>query len=65
MSTVKVLCSASKCRWKNDTGYYSICKHPTNMGKVSYDGINRYYTGGCECSKCEVDKCELGECKCQ
>lgn len=43
-----VLCSDYTCRFCRGGGYYGICKHPDNVGRFAYAGIDRYYMSSCK-----------------
>lgn len=61
LKVVDVYCSATKCRFKRDDGYYTKCHNPVVLasyksfigGHVHVSGCN----GGCE--GCTKDDCSL------
>lgn len=47
MSNYTLLCSAN-CLHRTGEGYYGICEHPTESGKLAgYGGVTRNYVSGC------------------
>ncbi len=50
---VTVECSANLCRFKNNDGYYGICKNPKQQKEYRLFAGGRVKVSGCECAECE------------
>lgn len=56
MPGLTVVCSASGCKWRSDGGYYGICKHPRNMNRPQYGGIDRELVSECKLKEKKMKK---------
>lgn len=58
---VIVYCSASRCRFKRNDGYYNSCKNPLILeDNILFMG-GHVYRDGCKCQGCIKDDCTLKE----
>lgn len=59
---VHVYCSASKCRFKRDTGYYNLCKNPEVLSQYTSFMSGHVYISGCgKCDGCSKEDCPMKE----
>lgn len=60
---VTVFCSATRCRFRRDTGYYSSCHNPVILCQYTSLLDGRVYASGCdmECAGCKHNDCKLQE----
>lgn len=54
-----VLCSASQCRFKDNSGYYSKCRNPKVLARNLSFMEGRLYLSGCTCGECKDISCPL------
>lgn len=63
--TVKVWCSATRCRFKRNNGYYNLCHNPAVLREyIEFSGGNVHVEGcgaGCATCTCTADGCELSK----
>lgn len=52
---VIVECSANRCRFKNNDGYYGICRNPESQKDYKEFAGGRVQVSGCVCSSCKAD----------
>lgn len=52
---VIVECSANHCRFKNNNGYYGVCRNPKQQAENQIFTGARVQVSGCECGSCKLD----------
>lgn len=52
---VTVLCSATICKYRVDTGYYGICENKSVVSRYRELLGGHAYVEGCACSHCDKD----------
>lgn len=50
-----VECSTNWCKFKNNNGYYGVCKNPKTHKQYREFGDGHVQVSGCACSGCESD----------
>lgn len=55
MDIVTIECSANRCKFKDNDGYYGICKNPKLQVQYQEFAGGRVKLSGCTCAKCEMD----------
>lgn len=58
---VTVECSATKCNFKSNSGYYGICNNPKLQKEYSMFAGGRVKVSGCDCKDCDKEDCQIPE----